>query len=131
MAANTAITINDGAGTPAAKTFAMEVPGMPSGYYTWAEKSSGIFSQFRRLWTKVSVASANRLTNRLDFGVIVPVVRSVNSVPTVTGNIRFTLQEVIPTDATQAEINDAWAFLYNGYNHALIKGQSRDLDFIS
>lgn len=129
MAANAAITINDGAA--AAKTFNMEVPGQPAGYYTWAEKSSGIFSQFRRLWTKVSVATANRLTNRLDFGVIIPVVRTVNSVPTVTGNIRFTIQQVIPTDATQAEINDARAFLYNGYNHALILGQMRDLDFIS
>lgn len=131
MAQNAAIVINNGALTPVAKTFNMEVPGIPSGHYTWAEKSSGIYNQFRRLWTQVSVASAQRLTNRLDFGVTVPLVRTVNSVPAVTGTIRITTQAVYPADATQDEINDSFAFHSNGMANSLIKGQMRDLDFIS
>lgn len=131
MANNAPIVIKNGAASPVDVTFSMEVPGMPAGHYTWADKASGIYNQFRRLWTKVSVASAKRLTNRLDFGVSVPLVRTINSVPTVAGVIRISTDAVYPADATQAEINDAYAFHQNGLNAALIKGQMRDLDFIS
>lgn len=132
MAQNAPIVLNNGAATPVAKTFAMETPGQPAGYYTWAEKTAAIFNQFPRLWTKVSIASAKRLTNRLDFGTTLPVVRTVNTVPTVVGTIRLTTNAVYPVDATQAEINDAYAYHSNGLNvSALLKGQLRDLDFIS
>lgn len=129
MGQNAAIVLADSAA--ANKTFAMEVPGNPAGYYSWAEKTSAIYSQFIRIWTKVSTASAQRKTNRLDFGVVKPVVRTVNSVATVTDNIRITVSAVYPADATQTEINDAYAFAKNGMAHALIQGQMRDLDFIS
>lgn len=129
MAANANIVVNNNAAV--AKTFVMEQTGQTPGYRSWAEKSLGVFSQFPRLFTKVSMASANRTTNRQDFGTTVPVVRPVNSVSTVIGNIRIVTQLVAPVDATDTEVKDAFSFHRNGLSNALIQGQMRDGDFIS
>jgi hypothetical protein len=109
----------------------MEVDGDPAGYQSWAEKTAAVYSQYIRAFTRMSVATAKRLTNRSEFGIQNPVVRTVNSVPTVVGTIRITTTMVAPVDATQTEINDSWAFHKNGLANSLVQGQMRDGDYIS
>lgn len=115
----------------AAKTFVMESNGDPVGYQSWAEKTAGVFSLYIRAFTRVSVATAKRLTNRSEFGIQLPVVRDLSGVSTAIGTIRITTTMVAPVDATQTEINDAWAFHKNGLANALVEGQMRSGDYIS
>lgn len=129
MSANANIVVNNFAAV--AKTFVMEQTGQTPGYRSWAEKTLGVFAQYSRLWTKVSVATAARTTNRQDFGTVLPVVRTVSGVATTVGSIRVTTQMVAPVDATEAEVKDAFSFHRNGLSNALIQGQMRDGDYIS
>lgn len=129
MSANASLVVNNHAAV--AKTFTVEDPGLNSGNKTWAEKTAGVHSQYTRLSLKTSLGSAKRATNRQDFATDLPLIRTVNSVPTVIGHIRIITQVIDPVDATQSEINDAFAFHFNGLDSTLIKGQIRDRDFIA
>lgn len=129
MSANANIVVNNNAAV--AKTFVMEQTGQVPGYRSWAEKSLAVYAQFSRLWTKVSMATAARTTNRQDFGTVVPVVRTVSGVSATVGSIRITTQMVVPVDATDTEVKDAFSFHRNGLSNALIQGQMRDGDYIS
>lgn len=131
MGQNAALTLNNGAATPVAKTFSIEQAGYPNGQFSWADMTSGIFNQLPRVKLKYSPASAARATIRHDFETVVPVVRSVNSVLTTVGNNRVITQVVIDPTSTEAERADLHAFHKNAWDNALVKNQIVKYDAIS
>lgn len=122
---NAPVAINNAAAV--AKTF---TPVVVSGTEVIFEDLTAATTQQRnRLVTRPGRFTKTRPTDKPFFGVELPVIRSINGVNTVVGTIRINSEAIYPTDATSTEINDAWAFFYNGSNAALIKAQFRDRDY--
>lgn len=82
-----------------------------------------------RLVTRPGRFTKNRPTDKPFYGVELPVVRTIDSVPTVVGMIRINADAIYPIDATATEVKDAWAFFHNGLADDLIKAQFRDRDY--
>jgi len=122
---NAPVVINNAAAV--AKTF---TPVVVSGTEVIFEDLTATTTQQRnRLVTRPGRFTKTRPTDKPFFGVELPVIRSINGVNTVVGTIRINAEAIYPTDATSTEVNDAWAFFYNGSNAALIKAQFRDRDY--
>lgn len=120
------LTINDGAATPVARTFAPErvAPDLS----TFVEKTAGVSSGYIRLGVKFSPATSNRPTNRVDFNMDLPVLSTVNGVSTVAMTARFRSYWVLPDNLSAADRANAWAFVANALDNAQIKAVIKDLD---
>jgi hypothetical protein len=121
-----AITINDGAATPVAKTFSPErvAPDLT----TFTERSSGVAAGFIRLGVGFSPASTKRSTNRVSINMDYPVLSTVNGVSTVAYIGRFQGTFVVPDVMTAAERANMAAFVTNALANTQIRGVIKDLD---
>ena len=95
------ISINNGAATPVAKSFAPErvAPELS----TFTERTAASSAGFLRLGVSYSAASAKRNTNRVDIAFDMPVLQTVGTVSTVAYVGRFKGYFVIPDTMTAAE----------------------------
>lgn len=120
------LTINNGAATPVAKTFAPErvAPELT----TFTERSSTSSAGFLRLGIGYSPASSKRATTRVDVALDLPVLSTVNGVSTVAYIGRFKGYFVIPDVMTAAERADLIAFVANALDDSKIRGTVKDLD---
>lgn len=120
------LSINNGAGTPVAKSFAPErvAPELS----TFTERTSGVSAGFPRLSVGFSPASSKRATNRVDIRLDLPVLHTVANVSTVAYVGRFQGYFVIPDTMTAAERADLRAFVANALDNALVVGVVKDLD---
>lgn len=120
------LSINNGAGTPVAKSFAPErvAPELS----TFTERTSGVSAGFPRLSVGFSPASSKRATNRVDIKLDLPVLHTVANVSTVAYVGRFHGYFVIPDTMTAAERADLRAFVANALDNALVVGVVKDLD---
>jgi hypothetical protein len=82
-----------------------------------------------RMVTRPGRFTKTRPTDKPSFGVELPLIRTIDSVPTVVGTIRINADAIYPTDATATEVKDAYAFFVNGLGDSLIKAQFRDRDY--
>lgn len=121
-----ALSINNGAATPVAKSFAPERVG--SELSTFTERSAAVSAGFTRLMVSYSAASSKRATNRVDIDLDLPVLSTVNGVSTVAYIGRFKGYFVLPDQMTAAERADLHAFVANGLDNALVKAVIKDLD---
>lgn len=118
------IVINDGQTTPVATTFTPElVTPLES---TFADRSSGISSTFRRLFIGAKFSSGP--VNVTRFKGEFPISHVTDGKTIVDSVARFDCKLMLPVDATDAQRKDVFAFLYNGLNHANVKATVRDLD---
>lgn len=120
------LSINNGAATPVAKSFAPERVG--SELSTFTERSAAVSAGFTRLMVSYSAASSKRATNRVDIDLDLPVLSTVNGVSTVAYIGRFKGYFVLPDQMTAAERADLHAYVANGLNNALVKAVIKDLD---
>lgn len=120
------LSINNGAGTPVAKSFAPErvAPDLS----TFTERSAAVSAGFSRLSVGYSPASSKRATNRVDVKLDLPVLSTVNGVSTVAYVGRFQGYFVIPDVMTAAERADLRAFVANALDNAAVMGVVKDLD---
>lgn len=120
------LSINDGAATPVAKSFAPErvAPELS----TFTERTAASSAGFLRLGVSYSAASSKRATNRVDISFDYPVLQSVNGVNSVAYTARFKGQFVIPDVMTAAERANLQAFVANAMSNAAVKAVVKDLD---
>lgn len=120
------LSINNGAATPVAKSFAPErvAPDLS----TFTERSAAVSAGFPRLSIGYSPASGKRVTNRVDVKLDLPILQTVNSVSSVAYTGRFQGYFVIPDVMTALERADLRAFVANALDNALVMGVVKDLD---
>lgn len=120
------LSINDGAATPVAKSFA-PIAVSPS-ISIFAEKTAASSSGFVKLTTKTSPAASNRPTNRVDVEVDMPVLETVDGTNKVTRTGRFKGYFVIPDTMTGEERANLHAYAANALDAALVKELIVDLE---
>lgn len=120
------LSINNGAATPVAKSFAPErvAPELSS----FTERSAAVSAGFPRLSVGFSPASSKRNTNRVDVKLDLPILQTVSGVSTVAYVGRFQGYFVIPDTMTAAERADLHAFVANALDNTQILGMIKDLD---
>ena len=121
-----ALTINNGAATPVAKSFSPERVAPDASTFT--ERTSGISAGFTRLTIRHSPASSKRATNRVDVELDLPVLQTVNGVSTVAYVGRFKGYFVIPDTMTAAERADLAAYVANALDVTQVRAVIKDLD---
>jgi hypothetical protein len=126
MAQAAPIVINDGKATPVATTFSPEE--VSTAISTFVDRTAGVSAGYKRLTTGFKAARGNTRVNRGKYAIEMPVTQTVNGITSVAYILRANVDTIIPDQATVAERNDLFAFLYNGLNHSLIKGVVRDSD---
>lgn len=120
------LSIENGAATPVAKSFAPErvAPELSS----FTERSAAVSAGFPRLSVGFSPASSRRNTNRVDIKLDLPILQTINGVSTVAYVGRFQGYFVIPDTMTAAERADLRAFVANALDDTQIMGMIKDLD---
>lgn len=121
-----ALSINDGAATPVAKSFAPEQ--VSPQLTTFTERSAASSSGFIRLGISYSPANSRRATNRVEVSLDYPVLATNNGVTTVAYVGRFRGYFVIPDRMTAAERANLHAFIANALDNPQIRGVIKDLD---
>lgn len=121
-----ALTINNGAATPVAKSFAPERVAPENSVFT--ERSAAVSAGFTKLSIRYSAASAKRASNRVDVDLDFPVLSTVNGVSTVAYIGRFKGYFVLPDQMTAGERADLHAFVANGLANSQVKAVIKDLD---
>ena len=121
-----ALTINNGAATPVAKTFSPErvAPELS----TFTERTATSSAGYTRLSIRYSPASSKRATNRVDVDLDFPVLSTVNGVSQVAYVGRFKGYFVIPDVMTAAERADLAAFVANALDNTQVRAVIKDLD---
>lgn len=121
-----ALSINNGAATPVAKTFSPErvTPELT----TFTERTATSSAGFVRLGVAFSAASSKRATNRVDISLDYPVLQTVNGVSSVAYVGRFKGYFVVPDVMTAAERADLAAFVANALDNTQVRAVIKDLD---
>lgn len=120
------LSINNGAVTPVAKSFAPEQ--VSPALSTFTERTSASSAGFFRLGISLSPASSKRLTNRVNVDFDMPVMQTINGISTVAYVGRFKGYFVIPDQMTAAERADLAAFVANSLDNTQIRAVIKDLD---
>lgn len=120
------LSINNGAATPVAKSFAPER--VDPALSTFTERTAGVSAGFVRLGVGFSPASAKRSTNRIEVSLDLPVLNTNNGVSTVAYVGRFKGYFVVPDTMTAAERADLVAYVANALDNSLVRGVIKDLD---
>ena len=121
-----ALSINNGAATPVAKSFAPEQ--VSPQLSTFTERSAATSAGFIRLGVSLSPATGKRATNRVNISLDLPVMASVGGISTVAYVGRFKGYFVIPDQMTAGERADLAAFVTNALNNTQVRGVIKDLD---
>lgn len=121
-----ALTINNGAATPVAKSFAPERVAPDLSIFT--ERSAAVSAGFTKLSVGYSGASSKRPTTRVDVALDLPVLSTVNGISTVAYVGRFKGYFIVPDTMTAAERADLHAFVANAMDNAQLKAVVKDLD---
>jgi hypothetical protein len=119
MPAISALTINDGAATPVARTFAVQ--NASAGKATWLEKSAGVSIGYIKLTDEFREAKSPTGANSRILAVEMPTVAVVNG---VTTRVRVSSSQVrlnFAQDATDQERKDLLAFMTNALSNAILK----------
>lgn len=114
-----ALTINNGAATPVAKTFGPERVTPELAVFT--ERSAGFPAGYSKVSLAYSPTSSKRPTTRVEFSVDVPKTAVVNGVSSVVGVGRFRGYFVTPDNFSDADAADLHAYAVNALNHAQLK----------
>jgi hypothetical protein len=120
------LSINNGAATPVAKSFAPERVAPEQSVFT--ERTPAVSAGFTRLALAFSAASSKRSTNRVDIELDLPVLQTVNGVNSVAYVGRFKGYFVIPDTMTAAERADLAAYVANALDQTAVRGLIKDLD---
>lgn len=120
------LSINNGAASPVAKSFA-PVSIMPSSS-KFSEKTAASSAGFLNLTIGFSEASGNRKTNRIDITFDMPILETVSGETKVTRSGLFKGYFVVPDTFTAAERADLIAFVANALDNAQIRAVVKDLD---
>nr|UUW21387.1 MAG: hypothetical protein [Sanya fiers-like virus 43] len=121
-----ALSINNGAATPVAKTFSPER--VSPDLSTFTERTAASSAGFIRLGIGYSPASSKRATNRIDISLDLPVLQTVNGISSVAYVGRFKGYFVIPDTMTAAERADLAAFVANALDVTQVRAIVKDLD---
>lgn len=121
-----ALTINNGAATPVAKTFSPER--VSPDLATFTERTATSSAGFVRLGVGFSPASSKRATNRVDISLDYPVLSVVNGVSSVAYVGRFKGYFIVPDVMTALERADLAAYVANALDAVSIRAVVKDLD---
>lgn len=121
-----ALTINDGSATPVAKSFAPQRVSPDLSVFT--ERSAVMSAGYPKLSISYDPASAKRATHRINIELNLPVVETVNSIPTVTKVGLFKGYFVVPDTFNAQNRADLAAFVANSLDVASVRATIKDLD---
>lgn len=127
MAIVAPITVNNGAATPAAITFNPETQDA-AGTYSFVDRTSGVAVGFRRIAVNSRFAKGSARVNRSKLSLEMPITQQVDGVTKQAYVIRGALDLIFPVECTDQERKDAYAFISNALQNALVRGALRDLD---
>jgi len=119
MPAIAALTINDGAATPVARTFAVQ--GTTGQKATWLEKTAGVSIGYIKLTDEYREAKSSTGANSRLMGYELPTVATVNG---VTTRVRVSSAQVrlnFAQDATDQEKKDLVAYVINHLSNATVR----------
>lgn len=123
-----ALSINNGAASPVAKTFSIAEKNPAQSLFE--ERTTGIQSQFTLLRIRGQKPSGARKSSRVEFKVALPVIRAVDGVNVAIDSAVALCSFTMPEGMTIDERKDLLAFLSNSLSHADLKKTVQDLDFI-
>lgn len=119
MPAIAALTINDGATTPVARTFA---PVSTTGSKAeWAERTSGQPAGFYSLTHEYVKPASPGSAHRIKIGLNVPVMATVEGVPTVVRNSSAQVIFNLSNSSSEQERKDMLAFVRNALANATVQ----------
>lgn len=122
-----AITLNNGAATPVAISFAPER--ISSAEATFVDRSAGYSNGHRRVTFTFSPANGKRSTTRVGVSFSFPEISVVNGVASVIHTARYQNGEfIIPDTMSATSRADLRAFVANAMDQALIIAMVKDLD---
>jgi len=127
MPTASAISINDGQGTPVSHQFDPQYVG--SDNQVFVDKSVATTSAGRAsIITSFSAANGSRKTNRISLRINLPIEQTIDSVTTVAYTLRYSGEVIVPEMATQAERDDLAAFVKNAWANTVLNALVSDLD---
>lgn len=123
----TDITINNGAGTPIAKTFSLVTPAAgDNSLAAWALKEGTISSVFPKITALSRVTNNKSRVAQLKLRLPSSYTDTVTGLTKVSSAFEVNVQVSVPDDFPEALKDDAVAFTANLMNHTLIKSVIRD-----
>lgn len=120
------LSINNGAATPVAKSFAPA--GVSPALSKFVERSAPASAGFLSLTVGYSEANSRRPTHRIDIGFDLPVLSTVNGVSTVAHVGRFRGYFVVPDTMNASDRADLAAYVANAFDAAAVRAVVKDLD---
>lgn len=121
------IVINNGAGTPVAKTFTLLSPA--SGYQSWANwalKEGTISSVFPKIAALARATGNNAYRSQLKLRIPSSYTDSVTGLTKVGSAWEMNVDTIVPNDFPEALKADAIAFAKNLLAHAIVQAIIRD-----
>ena len=123
----TDLVINNGAGTPVAKTFALMAPAAgDNSLATWKLKEGTISSVFPQITALARQTGNQSRTAQIKLRVPSSYTDSVTGLTKVGSAFEANVSVSVPDDFPEALKNDAVAFTANLINATLIKSMMRD-----
>lgn len=121
------ITINNGAGTPVAKTFTLMAPAAGDGSTAkWALKEGTIMKVFPKIEVSAKANGNNARKCHVSFKLPSSYTDSVTGLTAVGSAADLNVYATIPDDFPEALKNDFQAYAVNLIAHAIIKACIRD-----
>lgn len=127
MPAATDIVINNGAGTPVAKTFTLISPAAGDGSYAnWRLKEGTISTIFPRI--AIAARQNGNRARKANVKLQIPssYTDTVTGLTKVGSSFDVSIDVTVPDDFPESLKNDAVAFCANMMNHVLVKAVVRD-----
>jgi len=119
------LVINDGKSTPVAHTFSPS--GIKEGILALFEEKIGVPIGRNTVDVSVRKPVASNGMFRVRVTLALPKVNVIDGVPTLSHTNRFTSEFLVSEKSTQDEINDLYAFAYNGLGNASVRDAIRTL----
>lgn len=137
MSAIAAITLNDGAATPAAHTFS-PVRIDQNGVAIWADRSGGIAIGYPVVNMSLRVPSKTSRNYKLTAKVDLPILEvtspststGIQPAPTLSYNITANVEMIIPERSTLQNRKDAAAYLKNFLASAVVTAAINDFESV-
>lgn len=121
------IVINNGAGTPVAKTFTLQVPAAgDNAVASWALKEGTISSVFPRITALARKTGNQARLVQVKLRLPSSYTETVNGLTRVGSAFEMNLTATVPDDFPESLKNDAVAFTSNLIANTLVKAMIRD-----